>query len=89
MTDQEVIRATRDVPVGRLEGKVLTLTAYDYDRQQWVHGEAARQLRIRQIREELALLRSDGGDLYAWNTNQNRAKALVALSEELVALSRT
>lgn len=28
------------------------MTAYDYDRQEWVDGEAARNLALRQLREE-------------------------------------
>lgn len=35
------------------------LTAYDYDRQQWVTGPGAKDLLIKQISYDLSILKSD------------------------------
>ena len=40
-------------------------TAYDYDKQTWVEGKEARQLLHKQITEELELLMSYKGKIYA------------------------
>ena len=40
------------------------ILAFDYDRQAWVDGKAAVSLRSKQIRDELAILRSAKGAEY-------------------------
>lgn len=35
------------------------LTAYDYDKQQWVTGSGAKELLVKQITQDLAVLKSD------------------------------
>lgn len=40
------------------------LVAYDYREQKWIQGEAARPLRIQQINETLAILRSPEAEHY-------------------------
>lgn len=40
------------------------MTAYDYDKQQWVTGIEGATLRRLQLKEELAILRSEGGARY-------------------------
>lgn len=40
------------------------LNAYDYHKQEWVEGEAAKTLLLSQIDQELALLRSPDGLQY-------------------------
>ncbi len=41
------------------------LTAYDYQAQQWVHGDRARRVRRAQVEEEIALLSGPKADDYA------------------------
>lgn len=40
------------------------MTAYDYDRQEWVTGIEGATLRREQLMDELAILKSDGGARY-------------------------
>ena len=40
------------------------MTAYDYQTQEWVKGPRGTKLRLEQLREELAILRSDKGEEY-------------------------
>lgn len=40
------------------------MNAYDYNAQRWIEGEPAKALRIKQITDELALVRSDKGRVY-------------------------
>ena len=44
--------------------------AFDYDRQEWVEGAAARPILIAQIKESLGILYSDRGGAYIVNTRK-------------------
>lgn len=59
----------------------MKLTAYDYDRQVWVEGEAARALLIAQLQSERALLQSPKGPQFAGVT-----VALEMIEQQLRAL---
>lgn len=54
-------------------------TAFDYDKQEWLTGEPARLLKIKQWRQELVLLESDGGQRYLDSVRKrNTPRVLVA-----------
>ena len=40
------------------------MSAFDYERQEWVEGQRAISLRQQQLRKELEVLKSDRGDEY-------------------------
>lgn len=44
------------------------LTAFDYDKQEWVEGEAAKPILIAQLKESLEILYSGRGAEYIVNT---------------------
>ena len=52
--------------------------AYDYDKQEWTEGPAAKKLRIDQIEAELALLTGPQGKEYADFLGQNLEDAIKA-----------
>ncbi len=58
------------------------LTAFDYDKQEWVQGEAARPIRIAQIQETLEILWSDRGAQYLVNTHK-RGEPVVTVAEAI------
>lgn len=40
------------------------MAAFDYDKQEWIEGEAARVVRVNQLRDELKVLTSGRGEEY-------------------------
>lgn len=56
--------------------------AFDYDRQEWVEGEAAKPLLIAQIRETLEILWSGRGAQYLVNTYK-RGERVVTVAEAI------
>lgn len=63
------------------------LTAYDYNKQEWVTGKVARLLLIDQLEQEMDLLFSDKGPDYfnsikTKGSNQTMDQYFMALLEE-------
>jgi len=56
-----------------------TTSAYDYDKQQWVVGPAARPILIKQLQQEIALCEGPRGGNYYASISPNNTTA-----EELV-----
>jgi hypothetical protein len=65
------------------------MNAYDYDEQRWLQGESARQLRLRQLREELELLSGPRGADYAAFLNVHRLGAVVGAQRMILELERS
>ena len=65
--------------------------AYDYDHQQWIQGEIARHLLIKQSEELLALLKSERGQEYvSFAFPANSLEELIEQTEnDLLRLKRT
>lgn len=61
-------------------------TVFDYDKQQWLFGEHAMDLRREQIQDELRVLRGSGGADYARFIRADRAERIAALEMEFAAL---
>jgi nucleoid-associated protein YejK len=61
------------------------VTAYDYDTQQWVKGEPARLLKIRQCLETLGLLEGPNGDAFHRFTRERGVRSTLA---EAIAAGR-
>jgi hypothetical protein len=55
--------------------------AYDYDKQEWTEGPAAKKLRIDQIEAELALLTGPQGKEYAEFVGTNLEAAIKAATD--------
>lgn len=64
-----------------------TLTAYDYDAQEWTTGERARTLLIAQLRETLEILESPRGTAYLVMTRR-RDEPAVSLEYAIHATRR-
>jgi len=60
--------------------------AFDYDRQCWVNGAEAVELRRRQIRETLELLEGPQGEDFARFERGNREQMIEGLRRELETL---
>ncbi len=60
--------------------------AYDYDRQHWLKGTAAEELRDKQILEELEVLRGPRGEEFARFIGCNRTSSIKLLELEQKAL---
>ena len=56
----------------------MKVCAYDYELQRWLTGEEARQLRIMQLREELACLEGPRGKEYAAFVKLGQIEAVTA-----------
>jgi hypothetical protein len=65
------------------------MDAYDYQRQEWIEGEGARDLLISQLRDEVELLESSDGEQYARMINGDRADLLHRRRAELGGLLRS
>jgi hypothetical protein len=63
------------------------MNAYDYQRQQWIEGEPARELLISQLRDEIELLSSVEGERYARMVNGTKDDLLKRRQAELEELS--
>lgn len=64
------------------------MVAYDYDQQEWIEGKAGRQLRIKQINEEIELIEGPRGLSYLTTmTTMSRPLALECLKAELSKLT--
>jgi hypothetical protein len=63
------------------------MNAYDYQRQQWIEGEPARELLISQLRDEIELLWSAEGERYARMVNGTKDDLLKRRQAELDELS--
>ena len=59
------------------------MNAYDYQRQQWIEGEPARELLISQLRDEIELLSSVEGERYARMVNGTKDELLKRRQAEL------
>lgn len=64
------------------------MTAYDYDKQQWVGGQEGNTLRAKQLGEFLALLTGPKGSARANYLGINRAKAIQRCKSEIWILTQ-
>lgn len=64
----------------------MTLTAYDYDKQTWVRGEAARPLLIQQAEETIAALQQGGYRRMMGYSDSQAARLLANARETLDGL---
>jgi hypothetical protein len=60
------------------------ITAFDYDKQQWLDGEPARLLRLKQLRKELETLSGPRGQKFFDQTKQNH-RGLRTIGESIRA----
>lgn len=69
------------------ETSTVELLAFDYDRQQWLEGEPARPVLIRQAEKELATLQGPKAKEYARFANiTNIPKRIATLQAQLARL---
>jgi hypothetical protein len=64
------------------------MNAYDYQSQQWIEGEPARELLISQLRDEIELLSSAEGERYARMINGRKDDLLKRRQAELEEMCR-
>lgn len=64
-----------------------TAFAFDYEKQYWIGGHQGCALRIKQLTEELSLLKGDKGAQYAKFTGVNQAEAIRVAERDLNHLS--
>ena len=62
------------------------MNAYDYEKQQWIDGDAATDLLRQQLTETLELLTGPRGAEYARFINANRETLIAKTREELARL---
>jgi len=65
-----------------------SFNAFNYDRQCWVSGEEAVELRTKQLRKELEILTGPVGQQYADFLQLGRESAVVSAQRELAELER-
>lgn len=65
------------------------MTAYNYDTQNWVEGEAGTKLRLAQLQETLALATGPRGEEYAKFSGVASRAGLVANLERGIAECQT
>lgn len=66
------------------------MTAFDYDRQEWVDGEAARNVALRQLRKDRELVAGPRGPKYLalQGAGKSRAQALAEIDAAINAWER-
>lgn len=62
------------------------MVAFDYTTQQWVEGNAAREVALQQARVTLALLQSPAGVDYAKFINRDRGVAIAEARRAVLKL---
>lgn len=66
-----------------------TIAAFDYEKQEWLFGEPARQLLLSQLRDEKSLLESpQGAEYLRFNgCKETVEQALAKINAEIAALT--
>ena len=63
------------------------MTAYDYDRQEWVTGAAARDLHLKHLNDTLEILTGEGATTYCQMMNYDREQALASTLKQIEDLT--